>query len=324
LGKNTVTTNEHLVAVSNAFHNIGANDNDTCMHLFVNYLEGKATTNIFYLPPKILSTWEELVYWFKSSYGQPKSPAEKLRECNNISYKDGETIKYFNLHFTKLYNQILELISPQNEATFMHYYNALPSSYRHRIEEKAIENLGSTLQDFLGYEEQLERTGLPKGDLVKKTNMSSILQLMQDMNNRMISYKRKGTSSSSPLWDSSSSITPFINTNENNFQLKAIVTRCWCNLCEENHDENACEVKKNSRDKIFGKRPDTAIDVLDWAESEDVMVINARNKSYTAKGKFDIPCTSSAPSSSSQSTNTQAVRTSDFKRSRSVFSPSLF
>jgi hypothetical protein len=30
-GNNTVTTNEHLVAFSNACHNIGGNDNDTCM-----------------------------------------------------------------------------------------------------------------------------------------------------------------------------------------------------------------------------------------------------------------------------------------------------
>jgi hypothetical protein len=75
-GNGTVTTNEHLVAFSNAFHNIGANDNDTCMHLFVNSLEGKVAAEFFDLPPKILSTWEELVYWFKSTYGQPKSPAE--------------------------------------------------------------------------------------------------------------------------------------------------------------------------------------------------------------------------------------------------------
>jgi hypothetical protein len=41
------------------------------------------------------------------------------------------------------------------------------------------------------------------------------------------------------------------------------------------------------------------------------MVINTRNKSYTAKGKYDLPCTSSTPSSSSQSVDTQVVRTSD-------------
>jgi hypothetical protein len=100
------------VAFSNACHNIGANDNDTCMHLFVNSLEGKSITYFFDLPPKIISTWEELVYWFKSTYGQFGSSTEQLQEYNNIVYKDDETIKSFNLHFTKLYNQIPELIRP--------------------------------------------------------------------------------------------------------------------------------------------------------------------------------------------------------------------
>jgi hypothetical protein len=100
------------VAFYNACHNIGANDNDTWMHLFVISLEGRAAVDFFNLPPKILSTWEELFYWFKSTYGQSKIPTEQLREYNNITYKDGETIKSFNLRFTKLYNQILELIRP--------------------------------------------------------------------------------------------------------------------------------------------------------------------------------------------------------------------
>jgi hypothetical protein len=61
---NTVSTNEHLVEFSNDFHNIGDDDNDTCMHLFFNSLEGKVAADFFDLPPKILSTWEELIYWF--------------------------------------------------------------------------------------------------------------------------------------------------------------------------------------------------------------------------------------------------------------------
>jgi hypothetical protein len=69
LENNTVTMNEHLVEFSNAYHNIGANENDTCMHLFVKSLEGKAVAYFFDLPPNIISTWEELVYWFKSTYG---------------------------------------------------------------------------------------------------------------------------------------------------------------------------------------------------------------------------------------------------------------
>jgi hypothetical protein len=57
LGNRIFSTNKHMVAFSNACHNIEANDNDTCMHLFVNSLEGKVATDFFDLPPKILSTW---------------------------------------------------------------------------------------------------------------------------------------------------------------------------------------------------------------------------------------------------------------------------
>jgi hypothetical protein len=174
-GNNIVTTNEHLVEFSNACHNIGANDNDTFMHLYINSLEGKVAADFFDLPPNIISTWEDLFYWFKSTYGKSKSLVEQLREYNNIAYKDGDTIKSFNLRFTKLYNQIPELIRPQNQSTFMHYYNALPYPYHYRLEGKSIDNLGSTLHTFLEYEEQLERTSLPQGESVKHTNMSSLL-----------------------------------------------------------------------------------------------------------------------------------------------------
>jgi hypothetical protein len=54
-GSGTISVNEHLVAFSNACHNIGANDNDTCMRLFVNSLEGKVVADFFELPPKVFS-----------------------------------------------------------------------------------------------------------------------------------------------------------------------------------------------------------------------------------------------------------------------------
>jgi hypothetical protein len=129
------------------------------------------------------------------------------------------------------------------------------------------------------------------------------------MNNRMIADEQKGISSSSSLWISS--LMPFRNTNERTFHPKAIMTRIWFNFCEENHDENiTCEVKINARDNIFGKGTDTTIVVLDWVEPEDDMVVNTRNKYYTAKSKFDPPHTSSAPSSSFQSVDAQVVGTS--------------
>jgi hypothetical protein len=281
------------------------------MRLFVNSLEGKAAADFFDLPPKILSTWEELVYWFKSTYGKSKIPIEKLREYNNIAYKDGKTINSFNLHFTKSYNQIHELILPWNQAAFMHYYNALSSPYRHRLEEKAIDNLGSTLHTCLEYEEQLERTSLPKGDSVKQTNTYALLQLVQDMNNRMIAYERKGNVPSLSPGASSSSPPPFRNTNENNFQPKVIMPRSWCKFCEEHHEESTCEVKKSVKDKIFGKRHETTIIFLDFADPEDVMIINTRNKFYGPQRKYDPPRTSSSPRSSSPDATVQVPKAHD-------------
>jgi hypothetical protein len=61
-GNNTITKNEHLVAFSNSCQNIGANDNDICMRLFVNSFEGKVGTDFFELLPNIIYTWEELFY----------------------------------------------------------------------------------------------------------------------------------------------------------------------------------------------------------------------------------------------------------------------
>jgi hypothetical protein len=129
--------------------------------------------------------------------------------------------------------------------------------------------------------------------------MSVLLQLVQDMNNRMITFEWKGIVSPLTPGASSSFALPFRNPVENNFQPKAILPQSWCNFCEEHHEETTCEVKKSSRDKIFGKRPEATIAILDFAEPEDIMVINTRNRAYAPKGKFDPPRSSSSPSLSS-------------------------
>ena len=130
------------------------------------------------------------------------------------------------------------------------------------------------------------------------------------MNNRMIEFERKGTISPLTPGASSSFSPPFRSLVENNFQPKAILPRSWCNFCEEHHVETMCEVKKSARDKIFGKIPEATIDVLDFVEPEDVMVINTRNKAYAHKGKFDPPCCSSSPSSSSPTAMVQVPKVS--------------
>jgi hypothetical protein len=138
--------------------------------------------------------------------------------------------------------------------------------------------------------------------------MSTLLQLVQDMNNRMIAYEKKGNVSPLTPGASSSSAPPFRNLIENNFQPKAILPRSWCNFYKENHEEAICEVRKSARDKIFGKIPKTTIVVLDFAEPKDFMIINNRNKVYAPKGKFDPPRNSSSPSSSSPAATVQVPK----------------
>jgi hypothetical protein len=196
----------------------------------------------------------------------------------------------------------------------MHYYNAFPSPYHHRLEEKAIDNFSSALHTCSEYEEQIEITGLPQGESVRWKDMSALLQLVQDMNNHMIAFERKGTVSPLTPGASSSSAPPFRNPVENNFQPKAILPWSWCNFCEEHHEETTCEVKKSARDKIFGKRLEDTIVVLDFAEPEDFMVINTRNKSYAPKGKFDPPRSSSSLRSSSTTGTPQVPKIHEFQR----------
>ena len=96
--------------------------------------------------------------------------------------------------------------------------------------------------------------------------MCALLQLVQDMNNHMIAYEKKGNVSPLTAGASSSSAPPFRSPIENNFQPKDIMPRSWCNVCKQHHEETTCEVRKSARDKIFGKRPETTIVVLDFAE----------------------------------------------------------
>jgi len=70
----------------------------------------------------------------------------------------------------------------------MHYYNTFPSTYHDRLEEKNVNNMGSALQTCLEFEEQLARTRLPIEDYVKQTDMSTVLELVSDMSNRVIYF----------------------------------------------------------------------------------------------------------------------------------------
>lgn len=114
-GNRVMMKNKHLAAFSNACINIGANDIDICMRIIINSLEGRAATKFFEFPDKVFSTWNELTYWFKSTFGNIDNPVEHLQRFNNLTFKEGETNMAFNIQFMKLYNRILETIRPSNQ-----------------------------------------------------------------------------------------------------------------------------------------------------------------------------------------------------------------
>jgi hypothetical protein len=89
--------------------------------------------------------------------------------------------------------------------------------------------------------------------------------------------------------------------------------RSWCKFCKEHREETTCEVKKSARDNIFGKRPKTTIDVLDFANPEDVMIFNTRNKSYTPKEKYDAPRNYSSSRSFSPAATIQVPKVPDIQ-----------
>jgi hypothetical protein len=122
------------------------------------------------------------------------------------------------------------------------------------------------------------------------------------MSNQMISFERKWVTSTSSQVETSTQAAfrnQPKNFQPNNYPPKAILSRDWCNFCEDNHDESTYEVKKNARERIFGKKVDTIIVALYWDLEEDVMMVDTRNKSYENKGKGGPSKTTFSPSSSS-------------------------
>jgi len=99
-----MTTKKHLAAFSNACINIDTNDNNVCVCLFINSLEGIAAAKFFEFPDKVFSTWNELTYWFKSTFRNINNPVEHLKNFNNLTFKESGTVKAFNLRLMKLYN----------------------------------------------------------------------------------------------------------------------------------------------------------------------------------------------------------------------------
>ena len=160
----------------------------------------------------------------------------------------------------------------------IHYYNTLPPIFRNRLEDKNIAKLSVALQTCLEFEEQALRTGVPLTDTSKTADMTVVLQLMQDMNNRMISFEQRIPSM---LNVNTATLLPPLNQQTMNHTL---LTRPFCNFCEEYHDPKSCDVMKLSRERIFGKRLDRSINALDWVDDDDdIFAVTTRSQSQSQK-----------------------------------------
>lgn len=65
----------------------------------------------------------------------------------------------------------------------MHYYITFPFAYRPNLDEKNVNNWGSTLHICLEYEEKLHDTGIMIEYSINQSELSSIIQLMKDSSN---------------------------------------------------------------------------------------------------------------------------------------------
>jgi hypothetical protein len=174
-GDGTVTTIEHLRAFSNACAILGVNNNDGCMLLFMNSLQGDVASLFSILPDGCISTWFELSYWFTSTFGHLDNPYEHLKRFNQLRMKDNESILTFNLQFIKLYNLIPTPIFPTNLVALLHYYELFPPLYRWWLEEKNVQNLELALSTCLNFEEQNRRTGYSFGIYDSHKELSSLI-----------------------------------------------------------------------------------------------------------------------------------------------------
>jgi hypothetical protein len=88
---------EHIHAFSNACTIPGVNNNDSCMLLFINSLQGDAASLFANLSIGCISTWFELYYWFTLTFGHLDNPYKHIKRFNQLLMKYNEIILTFNL-----------------------------------------------------------------------------------------------------------------------------------------------------------------------------------------------------------------------------------
>lgn len=130
----------------------------------------------------------------------------------------------------------------------------------------------------------------------KSPKMTAVLQLMQDINNIMISFERRVAPAtinpslppttqpapalpipSLPVHNSYAPISPSPISSTPGLYL---LNRRWCNFYDDYHEEKTYEVMKASKQRIFGKKQayivnKFVVNSLEF-EDEEVHVVNTR------------------------------------------------
>lgn len=145
-------------------------------------------------------------------------------------------MKAFNLRFMKIFNEILEVIQPSQEVYLVKYYIILSPTHRNQLEEKNVTNLGLALQNCIEFEDQNQRTSLLLDQSSSKTDMKTMLQMMQYMHNHMIAFEHRIVTNPKPT------PTPPLRllTKPDSTQSRETSACHWCNFCYESHDPFTC------------------------------------------------------------------------------------
>lgn len=194
-----------------------------------------------------------------------KNLVEHLKTFNLLTFKEGETIKAFNLRFMNLYNRIPETIKPSSQASLVQYYNALPPPYRHHLEENNVNCLGSSLQVRIEFEEKKLQTNLPFEQPSSKTDRTAMLQMMQEMHSRMISFEHRLMTK-----PKMTPTPPFrIMARPETSHSSESYVHHWWNFCDETRDPTMCETFLVAKERVKGMKNIPTVMAIETEEIPD-------------------------------------------------------
>ena len=95
------------------------------------------------------------------------------------------------------------------------------------LEQKGVNGMSMSLQTFLEFEEKSLRTGVPLTDTSKNIEIFGVLQLMKEMNKKIISFERR--INPTPIQTTLAIFSP--STNPQPIQPMSLMTQSYYIFC---------------------------------------------------------------------------------------------